>query len=175
MRPPGPGPQPRHRNKPRARNFLPQKLFRGSKGAQKLGLVDVLQQEGFRVDTWKNFLALELLRLCDFSVRRKSPLPGGLKMACSRGRAQQPEGLLPGPLLHPQTWQPPHLSRFRMGWKYLEVLIAKMTLGIRKKAHQPRQNQKAFWNRGGEVNALCLGTPSPPADSMWGTGTHSQS
>lgn len=101
MRPPGPGPQPRHRNKPRARNFLPQKLFRGSKGAQKLGLVDVLQQEGFRVDTWKNFLALELLRLCDFRVRHKPPLPGGLKMACSRGRAQQPEGLLPGPLLHP--------------------------------------------------------------------------
>lgn len=33
-----------------------------------------------------------------------------------------------------------------MGRKYLEVLTAKMMLGIRKKVHQPRQNQKAFWN-----------------------------
>lgn len=38
-----------------------------------------------------------------------------------------------------------HLSRFRMGRKYLEVLTAKMMLGMRKKVHQPRQNQKAFW------------------------------
>lgn len=51
-------------------------------------------------------------------------------------------------LLPPQSWQPPHLRRFQMGWKYLEVLIAKMMLGTRKKVHHARQNQKAFWNRG---------------------------
>lgn len=36
------------------------------------------------------------------------------------------------------------LRRFRMGRKYLEVLTAKMMLGMRKKVHHPRQNQKAF-------------------------------
>lgn len=39
----------------------------------------------------------------------------------------------------------PYLRRFRMGRKYLEVLTAKMMLGMRKKVHHPRQNQKAFW------------------------------
>lgn len=34
-----------------------------------------------------------------------------------------------------------------MGRKYFEVLTAKTMLGIRKKVHQARQNQKAFWNR----------------------------
>ena len=57
-----------------------------------------------------------------------------------------------------------------MGRKYLEVLIAKTMLGIRKKVHHPRQNQKAFWDRGCGVSTLCwerhpptrLDTPSLP-------------
>lgn len=61
------------------------------------------------------------------------------------GRTQQLEGRLPGPLMSPpQSWQPPHLRRFQTGRKYLEVLTAKMMLGIRKKVHHARQNQKAF-------------------------------
>lgn len=36
------------------------------------------------------------------------------------------------------------LRRFQTGWQCLEVFIAKMMLGTRKKAQQPRQNQKAF-------------------------------
>lgn len=38
----------------------------------------------------------------------------------------------------------PYLRRFRMGRKYLEVLTAKIMLGMRKKVHHPRQNQKEF-------------------------------
>lgn len=44
-----------------------------------------------------------------------------------------------------------------MGWKYLEVLIAKMMLGTRKKVHHARQNQKAFWSRGCGVSSPGLG------------------
>lgn len=43
-----------------------------------------------------------------------------------------------------------------MGWKYLEVLVAKTTLGSRKKVHHARQNQKAFWSRGHGVSLLGL-------------------
>ena len=119
----------------------------------------MLQQEGFGADTWKNFLALERLRLCD-----SSGLGVGLPcLQVSRGGAAGAgpsswKGSFLGPCGTPQAWQPPHLRRFRMGRKYLEVLTAKMTLGIRRKAHQPRQNQKAFCSRGGEVSAPCPGT-----------------
>lgn len=50
-----------------------------------------------------------------------------------------------------------------MGWKYLEVLIAKMMLGTRKKVHHARQNQKAFWSRGCGVSSRGLGLGS----SVW--------
>lgn len=51
-----------------------------------------------------------------------------------------------------------------MGRKYLEVLTAKTILGIRKKAHHERQNQKAFWGGGCEVRSLQLSSdlPTPP-------------
>lgn len=66
-----------------------------------------------------------------------------------------------------------------MGRKYLEVLTAKTMLGIRKKVHHPRQNQKAFWDRGCGVSTLCWaavlsGTarnPQHPTDSKRGAGT----
>lgn len=50
-----------------------------------------------------------------------------------------------------------------MGWKYLEVLIAKMMLGTRKKVHHARQNQKAFWSRGCGVSSPVLGSSVPQA------------
>lgn len=53
-------------------------------------------------------------------------------------------GLIPGLLMSLLVLATPHLRRFRIGRKYLEVLTAKMMLGMRKKVHQPRQNQKAF-------------------------------
>lgn len=53
----------------------------------------------------------------------------------------------------PDILAAPHLRRFRMGRKYLEVFTAKMILGMRKKVHQARQNQKAFW-KGCEASQL---------------------
>lgn len=50
-----------------------------------------------------------------------------------------------------------------MGRKYLEVLTAKMMLGIRKKVHQARQNQKAFWNWV-QVQSRSLGFPYSARD-----------
>lgn len=51
---------------------------------------------------------------------------------------------IPGYLMPTVVPTVPYLRRFRMGRKYLEVLTAKMMLGMRKKVHHPRQNQKAF-------------------------------
>lgn len=70
---------------------------------------------------------------------------GGLRRGCDRDLAA--ERTLPWPLTLPAALAAPHLRRFRIGRKYLEVLTAKMMLGIRKKVHHARQNQKAFCNR----------------------------
>lgn len=71
----------------------------------------------------------------------------------------------------------PHLRRFQMGWKYLEVLIAKMMLGTRKKVHHARQNQKAFWSRGCGVSSPGRGSwvLQAPAASVRGRRQCSQS
>lgn len=89
-------------------------------------------------------------------TRRNSPALGLLRASMSfcglgrlwRGMAGSGARWLGGRL--PGSQQPPHLRRFQTGWQCLEVFIAKMMLGTRKKAQQPRQNQKAFWdNMGG--------------------------
>lgn len=63
----------------------------------------------------------------------------------------------------------PYLRRFRMGRKYLEVLTAKMMLGMRKKVHHPRQNQKAFWTgamrSAHQAGQQCLPTSPVPRGS----------
>lgn len=77
----------------------------------------------------------------------------------------------------PTVLAAPHLRRFQMGWKYLEVLIAKMMLGTRKKVHHARQNQKAFWSRGCGVSSPGLGSsvPQAPTASVRGRRQCSQS